>query len=165
MYGACTRADMAAEEDFRLPEPKRQKQCDTDDVALTAASTTIDSYEARQALTSSIEASLPPGLSKNQRKKQLKLKYREAMKATWKYGVLQHVYYHHVSLCRKQQKEKEREKRRKKQLDSSQQQQQLADTPAGPRLLTKLMSSGDASRVRVAIELGYDHLMCDQVMS
>ena len=39
----------------------------------------------------------------------------------------------------------------------------LYSASTGPRLVTKLMSCGDASKVRVAIELGYDHLMDDQV--
>ena len=67
------------------PEPKRQKQCDSDNVSVTTARIVYDSYEERQALMSSIQSSLPDGLSKHQRKKQLKLKYREAMRATWKY--------------------------------------------------------------------------------
>ena len=83
--------------------------CNVDDHdATSVSSSTQDWHEKRHALMASIEASLPFGLSKNQRKKQLKVKYREATKEVWRYAVLlSHV--NHAEVCLVPQQTAERE--------------------------------------------------------
>ena len=119
--------EMATEADreYELPQCKRPKPCEE------GASVTNGSagqwYEERCKVMEELEASLPPGLSKNQRKKQLRLMYRNAMKDSWRYvdrasSLLLTVLLMKGTcrLYRKQKKEKEKEKKRKLEKDDSQ---------------------------------------------
>ena len=77
-------AEDSAEEDsvYGLPECKKPKPCEEDVSVSNGASG--EWYEKRCKVMKELEASLPPGLSKNQRKKQLRLMYRDVMKDSWR---------------------------------------------------------------------------------
>lgn len=66
------------------PESKKTKEEDNEPVTVDGNGSSGDLQDEKSKVMMELEASLPPGLSKNQRKKRLKYMYRDKMKATWR---------------------------------------------------------------------------------
>ena len=80
-----------------------------------------DEYDKKRRIIEDIEASLPPDLSKNQRKKQVKMHFRDMMKSEWRY-VLEMIKWLLLTKIsfRARKKEKEKVKRRRQKEDTPQ---------------------------------------------